>query len=106
SSTLSVISVSTSWGDAPGLMTVTVIVGRSIFGKRSTPSVENEKIPTTVSAMIIIVAKTGRRTQISASFCITKKFQVSSFRFHVNVFVSLNDYVQRLTLFCISSHER
>jgi hypothetical protein len=32
-STLSVISVSISCGDAPGLTTVTVIVGRSIFGK-------------------------------------------------------------------------
>ena len=37
-STLSVISVSISCGDAPGLTTVTVIVGRSIFGNRSTPS--------------------------------------------------------------------
>jgi hypothetical protein len=68
-STLSVISVSTSCGPAPGLTTVTVMVGRSIFGKRSTPSVENEKRPTTVSDRINIVAKTGRRTQISANFC-------------------------------------
>jgi hypothetical protein len=37
-STLSVISVSISCGEAPGLITVTVIVGRSILGKRSTPS--------------------------------------------------------------------
>src|SRR5215213_8332476 len=68
-STLSVISVSTSCGPAPGLTTVTVMVGRSIFGKRSTPSVENEKTPTTVSDRINIVANTGRRTQISANFC-------------------------------------
>src|SRR5215212_6995969 len=40
-STLSVISVSTSCGPAPGLTTVTVMVGRSIFGKRSTPSDRN-----------------------------------------------------------------
>ena len=44
-STLSVISVSISRGLAPGLTTVTVIVGRSIFGKRSTPSDMNEKTP-------------------------------------------------------------
>ena len=37
SSTLSVISVSTSCGEAPGFTTVTVIVGKSIFGNRSTP---------------------------------------------------------------------
>jgi hypothetical protein len=65
-----VISVSISRGLAPGLMTETVIVGKSIFGKRSTPSDMNEKAPTTVSDRISIVAKTGRRTQISASFCI------------------------------------
>src|SRR5437764_6363907 len=70
-STLSVISVSTSCGDAPGLTTVTVIVGRSIFGKRSTPSERYEKTPTTVMLRMSIVANTGRRTQISASFCMT-----------------------------------
>ncbi len=37
-STRSVISVSISCGDAPGFTTVTVIVGKSIFGNRSTPS--------------------------------------------------------------------
>jgi len=37
-STLSVISVSISCGEAPGFTTVTVIVGRSILGNRSTPS--------------------------------------------------------------------
>src|SRR5215212_1972331 len=70
-STLSVTSVSISRGPAPGLTTVTVMVGRSIFGKRSTPSVRNEKTPTTVSDRINIVANTGRRTQISANFCMT-----------------------------------
>src|ERR1044072_581324 len=72
-SILSVISVSISWGDAPGLTTVTVIVGRSIFGNRSTPNDRYEKSPTTVRLSMIIVANTGRRTQISASFCIVKK---------------------------------
>src|SRR6185295_522069 len=72
-STLSVISVSISCGEAPGLITVTVMVGRSIFGNRSTPSDLYEKSPTTVRLKIIIVANTGRRTQISASFCILEK---------------------------------
>ena len=69
-STLSVTSVSISWGEAPGLITVTVIVGKSILGNRSTPSALKENNPTTVRLRIIIVAKTGRWTQISASFCI------------------------------------
>ena len=68
-STMSVISVSISCGDAPGFTTVTVIVGRSIFGNRSTPSDLYENSPTTVRLRISIVAKTGRRTHISASFC-------------------------------------
>ncbi len=42
-STLSVTSVSISRGLAPGLTTVTVMVGRSIFGKRSTPSVDDRE---------------------------------------------------------------
>jgi len=75
-----VISVSISCGDAPGFVTVTVMVGRSIFGKRSTPREKNEKMPTTVSDRINIVANTGRRTQISASFCIVQSsmFNVQS----------------------------
>src|SRR4051812_32254409 len=71
SSTLSVISVSTSCGDAPGFTTVTVIVGKSILGNRSTPSDRNENAPTTTSDMMSIVAKTGRFTQTSASHCIS-----------------------------------
>ena len=81
-STLSVISVSISCGDAPGLTTVTVIVGKSIFGKQIHAERLNEKMPTTVSDRINIVANTGRRTQISASFCMITlgfSFQVSSF---------------------------
>jgi hypothetical protein len=38
SSTLSVISVSTSSGAAPFKRVVMVMIGRSILGKRSTPS--------------------------------------------------------------------
>src|SRR6266550_153844 len=68
-STLSVISVSISCGDAPGLTTVIVIVGRSIFGNRSTPRDRKENRPTTVMLRMSMVANTGRRTQISASFC-------------------------------------
>jgi hypothetical protein len=79
-SILSVTSVSISRGLAPGLTTVIVIVGKSIFGNRSTPSEKNEKIPTTVNDKINIVAKTGRRTHISANFCMALGFQVSSFR--------------------------
>src|SRR5258708_36326948 len=74
SSTLSVISVSISWGDEPGLATVTVIVGKSIFGKRSTPRLKNENAPTTTSDITSIVAKTGRFTQISASHCISLSY--------------------------------
>src|SRR5580704_587770 len=69
SSTRLVISVSTSSADAPGLLTETDTVGKSILGSRSTPKVKNEKPPTTISATISMVAKTGRLTQSSASLC-------------------------------------
>ena len=69
SSILSVISVSISSGAAPGSTVVTMTNGNSTFGKRSTPSLKYENAPTTTSARMITVAKTGRRTQISASFC-------------------------------------
>ncbi len=75
-SILSVISVSTSCGDAPGFLTVTVIVGKSIFGNRSTPSDLNENKPTTVMLRMSMVANTGRRTQISANFCIPNLSQL------------------------------
>ena len=48
SSTFFVISVSTCSGEAPGLLTVTMTVGRSIFGRRSTPSPKKENPPITV----------------------------------------------------------
>src|SRR5580704_18152098 len=69
SSTRLVMSVSTSSADAPGLLTLTDTVGKSILGNRSTPKVKNEKPPTTMSATISMVAKTGRLTQSSASLC-------------------------------------
>src|SRR5437764_10345962 len=67
----SVTSDSISAGAAPVLVVETVTVGMSIFGKRSTPSVKKENPPMTVNARMMTVAKTGRRTQISANFCIT-----------------------------------
>src|SRR5262252_3857664 len=70
SSTLSVISVSISCGDEPRFVTVTVIVGKSTFGKRSTPRLKNENAPTTTNEVISIVANTGRLTHISANHCI------------------------------------
>src|ERR1044071_5967991 len=75
SSILSVISVSISCGDDPGLVTVTVIVGKSTFGKRSTPILKNENAPITTNDITIIVAKTGRLTHISANHCINHLVQ-------------------------------
>ena len=49
SSILSVISVSTSSGAAPGSRVVTTTVGKSTLGKRSRPSRVNANAPTTVS---------------------------------------------------------
>ena len=72
SSILLVISVSTSSGDAPGLMTVTVTIGASILGIRSTPSEKYVNIPETTSARINIVAKTGRLIQSFANPCMIK----------------------------------
>src|ERR1043165_5719219 len=63
------MSDSTSSGAAPGNPTRTETVGRSTEGKRSTPSRKKPAEPTTTSDKTIIVAKTGRRIQISASFC-------------------------------------
>ena len=71
SSILSVISVSTSSGAAPGSRVVTTTVGKSTFGKRSRPSRPNENAPTTVSERMMTVAKTGRLTEMDASHCMT-----------------------------------
>src|SRR5262245_39462629 len=71
SSILSVISVSICSGAAPGWTVVTMTVGKSTFGKRSTPSLVNEKMPMTVSDRISTLAKTGRLTHRAASHCIS-----------------------------------
>src|SRR5689334_3733699 len=65
------MSDSTSSGEAPGKLTRTETVGKSTEGKRSTPSLKNPAVPITTSDNTIIDAKTGRRIQISANFCIT-----------------------------------
>ena len=69
SSSFCVSWVSISSVDAPGSSTLTLTVGRSTAGKRSTPSRKYEAAPTTTSAITIMVAKTGRLMQTSASFC-------------------------------------
>src|SRR5262245_25175247 len=71
SSTLSVTSVSTCSGAAPGRRVVTVTVGKSTCGSRSTPSWPKAKAPTTTSERMRTEANTGRRTQSSASHCMT-----------------------------------
>ena len=71
SSTLSVTSLSTCSGAAPGRRVVTVTVGKSTVGSRSTPSCPKANAPTTVSERMRTDAKTGRRTQSSASHCMT-----------------------------------
>src|SRR5690242_1574841 len=69
SSSFCVTWVSISSVEAPGSSTRTVTVGRSTVGKRSTPRRKYDAAPTTTSAITIIVAKTGRLMQTSASFC-------------------------------------
>src|SRR6185295_10238671 len=64
------MSDSTSSGAAPGRLTRTETVGRSTEGKRSTPSLKNPAAPITTNERTIMAAKTGRRIQISANFCI------------------------------------
>src|SRR5262247_2132299 len=56
-----------SSGEAPGSRSCTLTWAGSAFGKRSTPRSRNEKMPSTTSDITSIVAKTGRRTQISES---------------------------------------
>ena len=74
SSTLSVTSVSICSGAAPGSRVVTEMVGMSTLGKRSTPRRPKANRPTTVSESTRTQAKTGRRTQISASHCMMGYF--------------------------------
>src|SRR5262249_1358790 len=56
-----------SSGLAPGSRIRTLTMGGSALGKRSTPRPTNEKTPSTTRNSTSIVAKTGRRTQISAN---------------------------------------
>ena len=67
SSMMSVTSVSTVPGEAPGRAVVTETYGNSTSGKRSTPSRLNETMPSTTNDAISIVAKTGLRIDTSAS---------------------------------------
>jgi hypothetical protein len=55
-----VTSVSISAGAEPGFEVDIEIVGRSIFGNRSTPRVKKLNPPTTVRNITMTVAKTGR----------------------------------------------
>ncbi len=71
SSILSVTSLSTCSGAAPGRRVVTTMAGKSTFGNWSMPSWVKEKPPITVSERIRTDAKTGRRTQRAASHCMT-----------------------------------
>jgi hypothetical protein len=63
-----------------GWTVVTTTVGKSTFGKRSTPRRVKENAPTTVSDRMRTVAKTGRRTEIAASHCMGTPTQASDFR--------------------------
>ena len=60
-----VIWLSISSGEAPGRRVVMVIVGRSTFGKMSTPSRAKEARPSTTRVAMTMVVKTGRRTKTS-----------------------------------------
>src|SRR5215470_2428507 len=65
SSTRLVIWVSISSALAPGRLTLTVTTGASVFGIRSRPSSRYENAPSTRSAAVIMIAKTGRLTLTS-----------------------------------------
>src|SRR6185369_2258076 len=59
---------STSSALAPGSCTLTLAFGWSVFGIKSTPRVRYEKTPSVISAMDIMIAKTGRLILTSATF--------------------------------------
>ena len=63
-----VIVVSISSALAPGRFAWTDTIGASVFGIRSRPSDSYDTAPSTMSAAVIMIAKTGRRTLTSASF--------------------------------------
>ena len=72
SSIKSVTSVSICSGAAPGCIVVTMTIGKSALGIRSTPSCVKEKAPITVRERMSTAAKTGRRTQRAASHCMVR----------------------------------
>src|SRR3954470_16615537 len=63
----SMTEVDISSGLAPGNVSATLTVAGAALGKRSTPRLRNETVPSTTSDMTSIVAKTGPRTQRSDS---------------------------------------
>ena len=69
SSILSVTSLSTCSGAAPGSRVVTRTVGMSTLGNWSMPSWLKENTPITLSDRISTDANTGRRTHSAASHC-------------------------------------
>src|SRR5712691_208848 len=68
SSILLVIWVSISSALAPGNCTCTLTFGESVLGIKSRPRSLYENAPSTMSAAVIMMAKTGRLTLTSASF--------------------------------------
>ncbi len=63
-----VIVVSISSALAPGRFACTETTGASVFGIRSRPSDSYDTAPSTMRAAVIMIAKTGRLTLISAMF--------------------------------------
>src|SRR4029079_5204020 len=49
-------------------------LGKSIFGKRSSPRPKYENNPTTLRIRTMTLAKTGRLTQIAANHCMDFRF--------------------------------
>src|SRR5262245_2053511 len=62
-----ITDVTISSGLAPGSWSPTFTVAGSARGNKSTPRSRNGKMPRTTSEVTSMVAKTGRRTQISES---------------------------------------
>src|SRR6266487_6568782 len=63
-----VMVVSISSALAPGKFACTETTGASVFGIRSSPSDSYDAAPNTIRAAVIMMAKTGRLTLISAIF--------------------------------------
>src|SRR5213078_803514 len=102
SSILSLISVSICSGAPPGCTVVMRIVGKSTFGKRSTPSRVNENAPITVSDRIRTVAKTGRLTQRAASHCIQAPGQLEKEEVRTRKYRDTSNFFLRTSYFAIA----